>query len=331
MWPEISLEHFGRRRAQAVDTITPSAINSWVSEEAKRCSGSKAPCAPTWAQHVVSLTGGAFGFNDTSGTLLSFRGWALHDEQVNAFGHFPLPPLNDFIVHLQEDQTRSLIEIDDRVGFYGRLYRRPADPGRGRRCSTTTTAAISEYVHLLDRAVVILGGRGSWNLGSTCRPRPEHAAPLAQAMDGSTIMGFETDGREWVYTKFRSASCCCRDRPRQEKLTVTGRIEAFETDETGSEMSPLEQRARLVVDRGVELRAQRQCDAQGRGAQRALDARGAGGSRARPVPGADDVPARHGIPLVSLARPATALAALVPRGSRGAPAGRGSARPTSRW
>ena len=233
MWPEISLEHSTGGAWSVVDTITPSAINSWVGEETKVL-GLEGTVRANMGQHVVSLTGAAFGFNDTSGTLLSFRGWALHDEKATAFGHFPLPPLNDFIVHLQEDRTRSLIEIDDRVGFYGRLDWRPPIP---------VGVALFYYDNRGDpEAFTEVGQWGwrtrFWNLGVNADLGP-NTRLLAQAMTGSTIMGFETDGQEWVHTEFRSAYLLLSHR-LDDKLTVTGRIEAFETDETGSEMSPLE-------------------------------------------------------------------------------------------
>ena len=63
-------------------------------------------------EHQLAATGGAFGYNDTSGTLLSFRGWALHDLKATAFGHIPLPTLSFFMTGPQAPKTRSLLEID---------------------------------------------------------------------------------------------------------------------------------------------------------------------------------------------------------------------------
>ena len=108
MWPEISLEHSTGGAWSVVNTITPSTINAWVGEEVKVLGG-EATLHTSLGEHELTATAGLFGYNDTSGTLLSFRGWALHDEKATAFGHFPLPPLNNFIVHLQEDL--SLIHI----------------------------------------------------------------------------------------------------------------------------------------------------------------------------------------------------------------------------
>ena len=88
--------------------------------------GAEATLYQTIGNMDFSATAGAFGFNDTSGTLLSFRGWALHDIKSTLFGQFPLPPLSPFMQTRQEAVTRSVIEIDDRVGFYGRFEWRPS-------------------------------------------------------------------------------------------------------------------------------------------------------------------------------------------------------------
>jgi len=124
MWPEISLEHSTGGAWSTVYQITPSAINSWVGEETKVL-GAEATIHASIGQHEILATGGVFGFNDTSGTELSFRGWALDDEKATAFGHFPLPPLNSFITQVQQNKTRSTIDLDKQPGFYLRLDWRP--------------------------------------------------------------------------------------------------------------------------------------------------------------------------------------------------------------
>lgn len=230
MWPEISLEHSTGGAWSSVHTITPSAINSWVGEEVKVI-GLEATVHAAMGEHQLALTGAAFGFNDTSGTLLSFRGWALHDLKATAFGHFPLPPLNEFIVHLQEDRTRSIIEIDKRVGFYGRLDWRPPAP---------VGAALFYYDNRGDPEAFETTGQWGWrtrflNLGINADLGPSTKL-LSQAMVGSTIMGFKTNDERWVRTRFRSAFVLVSHQLTQ-KTAVTGRIEAFGTRERGSQMS----------------------------------------------------------------------------------------------
>ncbi len=233
MWPEISLEHSTGGAWSVVDTITPSAINSWVGEEVKVL-GLEGTVRTDLGQHTFALTGGVFGFNDTSGTLLSFRGWALHDEKATAFGYFELPPFNEFISHLQEDRTRSLLEIDDRPGFYGRLDWRPPAP---------FGAALFYYDNRGDPEAFTPAGQWGWrtrfwNLGVNA-DIGSNTRLLAQGMTGSTIMGFPQNDRRWVHTKFRSAFVLVSHR-LDDKWNVAGRIEAFRTREIGSQMSPME-------------------------------------------------------------------------------------------
>lgn len=230
MWPEISLEHSTGGIWSTVNTITPSAINSWIGEEVKVL-GLEGTVHLDASQHLLSATAGVFGWNDTSGTLLSFRGWALHDEKATAFGYFPLPPFNDFIVHLQEDRTRSLLEIDDRPGFYGRLGWRPPWP---------FGASLFYYDNRGDPEAFTLAGQWGWrtrfwNLGIDADLGP-NTRLLAQGMTGSTIMGFRTDDVRWVRTRFRSAYALVTHR-LTDRAAVSGRIEAFGTRERGSEMS----------------------------------------------------------------------------------------------
>ncbi len=228
-WPEISLEHATGGAWSTVHTITPSAINSWVGEEVKVV-GAEASLMATIGKSDFSATAGLFGFNDTSGTLLSFRGWALQDIKATAFGHFPLPPLNSFIVHLQEDQTRSLIELDNRVGFYGRLEWRPPAP---------VTVNAFYYDNRGNPAAFEPTGQWGWrtrfvNLGLTAELAPGTRL-LAQAMEGTTQMGFKTNGVVWVDTRYRSAYALLAHEIG--KGEVSGRVEAFDTSEHGSRMS----------------------------------------------------------------------------------------------
>lgn len=233
MWPEISLEHTTGGAWSTVNTLTPSAINAWVGEEVKVL-GLEGTVRTSIGDNVLAFTGSVFGFDDTSGTLLSFRGWALHNEKATVFGHFPLPPLNPFITLLQQHETRSFIEIDHRPGFYGRIEWRPPAP---------FGVALFYYDNRGDPEKFKPSGQWGWrtrfwNLGINADLSSKTRA-LAQAMTGSTFMGFETDGKRWVHTEFKSAYVSLT-QTLSDKVAVTGRIETFKTHEMGSEMSPKE-------------------------------------------------------------------------------------------
>jgi hypothetical protein len=231
-WPEISLEHATGGAWSTVYTITPSAINAWVGEEVKVI-GLEGTFYATLGQQDFSLTGSLFGFNDTSGTLLSFRGWALHDAKATAFGHFPLPPLNSFMTNAQQHETKSLYEIDNRPGFYLRFEWKPPQP---------LALNIFYYDNRGDPAAFTKSLQWGWrtrfvNVGLSADLGP-NTRLLLQGMKGATQMGFTENGETWVHTRFQSAYALITQS--MGKAQLTGRLEFFGTREHGSEMSPLE-------------------------------------------------------------------------------------------
>lgn len=230
-WPEISLEHEGPAWSVA-DMITPSAINSWIGEEVKVI-GAEGTIERQLGGGHVSASAGLFGFNDTAGTLIAFRGWALHDKKATAFGQEKLPPLNDFMRYAQAPDTRPLIEIDDRPGFYGRIELALAVPAR---------IGLFYYDNRADpqRATPELQWGWHtrfWALGARLDAAPDTWI-LAQALAGTTEMGIETDEEYWVETRFRAAYA--RISHRVGDVTISGRIELFDTRERGNRMEPSE-------------------------------------------------------------------------------------------
>jgi hypothetical protein len=234
-WPEISLEHSTGGAWSTVYTITPSAINAWVGEEVKVI-GTEATISQTIGSHDLSATVGAFGFNDTSATLLSFRGWALHDVKSTLFGHFELPPLNSFITNAQEHRTRSILEIDDRVGFYGRAEWRPSADFLINAFYYDNRGDPEAFTDQLQ-----WGWRTKfWNVGLLVNVGAKTRV-IAQGMTGSTLMGFIPPGqtRYWVDTRFRSAFALLTHQVGAG--AISGRAEVFETEERGSRMNPAEE------------------------------------------------------------------------------------------
>jgi hypothetical protein len=234
-WPEISLEHATGGAWSTVYTITPSAINSWVGEEVKVI-GAEGTLYQTIGDMDFSATAGVFGFNDTSGTLLSFRGWALHDVKSTLFGQFELPPLNPFMTIVQEPVTRSILEIDDRPGFYGRVEWRPSP-------SIVLNAFYYDNRGVPEEFTASLqwGWRTRfWNVGAVVDLGPSTRL-LAQGMTGTTLMGFIPNGetRYWVDTRYSSAYALLTHQVGD--IAVSGRVELFETKERGSEMVPAEE------------------------------------------------------------------------------------------
>jgi hypothetical protein len=227
MWPSVSLEHDGPAWT-VTDMITPSAINSWIGEEVKPLAVEGTVSRALGSQRV-SATLAVFGFNDTAGTLLAFRGWAMHDLKAGAFGQQKLPPLNNFMLFAQAAATRPAIEIDGRPGIYGKLAWSPAAPvrieafyyaNRGDPEALTPSLQWGWDTRFLD-----FGLRA--DLGS-------HTRLLAQALSGTTEMGIEEGEHYWVETRYRAAYL--RATHETGPVALSGRFDLFDTRERGSEM-----------------------------------------------------------------------------------------------
>jgi hypothetical protein len=232
MWPEISLEHSTGGAWSVVNTITPSAINSWVGEEV-RVVGAEGTVHANLNQHLLSFTAAVFGWNDTSGTLLSYRGWALSDIKGTAPGYYPLPPFNPFIAQIQQNQTQNTLNIDHRPGFYTRIDWRPPLP---------FGVAAFYYDNNGNPKAFTAAGQWGWrtrfgNLGINADlDASGNTRLIAQGMIGSTQMGFKSNGRLWVDTDYESAFVLVSHN--FGPFAAATRVEAFRTREHGSEMPP---------------------------------------------------------------------------------------------
>ena len=116
-FPPVSLEHDGSEWSLS-RTVTPSALNTWIAEEAKT-SGIEASLDGVVGDQRVRFTAAAFVGNDTAGKLLAFRGRALHDLRATVAGTFALPDQPAMFVGQQGEKTQPVIEVDGRIGGYG--------------------------------------------------------------------------------------------------------------------------------------------------------------------------------------------------------------------
>jgi hypothetical protein len=225
-WPPVSLEHSGPEWA-VTDTITPSAINSWIGEEVK-VGGVEVGGQWRLGGHRLSLSGALFGFNQTAGTLLAFRGWALHDVKVTAFGLQHLPPLDAFMIDAQAPRTRPMLQLGNRPGYYVRLAWAPPFPVKlsffyydNRGDPEAVTAETLQW-----------GWRTRFaNIGAVIDSTPTLRFK-AQAMTGRAEMGFPEPDRIWVDTRFRSVYLLATQTIGQG--SISARVEAFGTTGEGS-------------------------------------------------------------------------------------------------
>ena len=219
-YPQISEEH-GGPAWEVADTITPSAINTWVGEEVKVV-GAEATVSRAFGGHQLSATGAVFGYDDTSGTLLTFRGWALDDVKAGTVGEFPLPPLERQYLLGQSRQTYALREIDSRLGYYARLEWRPP-------------AAITFNAFVYDNRGDLTGVDGQhqwawatrfWNLGAIWS-LDDRTRILSQVMSGETMMGFPNGRSVWFNLGYASAYLLATRT--YGRGAFTARVDYFET------------------------------------------------------------------------------------------------------
>ena len=229
MWPPVSLEHSGADWA-VTETITPSAINSWIGEEVKVI-GLEASFATKLGEHELTAIAALFDVNDTAGALLAFRGWALHDVKALAFQSQPLPKLNEFMEYAQPRYSHPIKEMDggffSRPGYYVKLSWQPPLPVR---------LEMLHYDNGSDPESVNAELEWGWrtrfdNLGLVADLSP-FTQLRAQAMRGRALMGFEEEGRIWIDTRFRSAFALITQQ--LGKGSLSGRVEVFATRHHGS-------------------------------------------------------------------------------------------------
>jgi hypothetical protein len=218
-WTPVSLEHDGPRWTVS-RTITPSAINSWVSEEVKGA-GVEVAVRHDFSGQELGLTVGGVLNNDTAGTLLALRGWSLSDARATIGGHYPLPPLNGFIATIQPRRTTPSLELDDRVGYYVRADWRPPAP---------IAFNLETYDNQGDKVSDNADLEWAWrtrftNVGMVWRPMDDLEI-LAQAMSGRTEMGYTSPAGIWVDVTYRSAYVLASRKFGE--TGVTGRIDVFE-------------------------------------------------------------------------------------------------------
>ena len=224
-YPPVSLENDFRGWG-VTNTITPSAIDTWIGEEVKVV-GVEGSVSRTFGEQEVSATVGVFGYDDTSGTLLSFRGWALHDIQGQANGSFDLPPLSPFFARVQDSETYTTLEIDHQPGVYGRIEWRPMPSlalhafyydNRGDKIGVTPDLQWAWATRFGEAGL-------SWDLDDRTRI-------LAQGLTGRTIMGYQTPGGRFVDMDFRAAYLLATRTVG--KSALTGRFDIFDTHDNSA-------------------------------------------------------------------------------------------------
>ena len=229
MWPPVSLEHEGADW-HVKDSITPSAINSWIGEEVRPVAA-EGTIAANLGQNKLWATAAIMAANDTAGTLLTFRGWALHDTTTLAFKSQPLPPLDGALKFIQAPFTHPLLDLHSgfahRPGYYAKLSWQPPIPVRLELFHYDNRANPEDFNPDMEwgwrTEFTDLGA--SAELGSDTQLK-------AQAVTGRTRMGFPMNGHRWVDNRFRSAYAMLVHA--FGPIGVAARVEGFDTRNSGS-------------------------------------------------------------------------------------------------
>jgi hypothetical protein len=229
MWPPVSLEHEGADWHVA-DSITPSAINSWIGEEVRPVAV-EGTVSATPGNNKLRATAALFAANDTAGTLLTFRGWALHDRTTLAFNRWPLPPISDPMGQKQAPFTHPLVDLHSgfahRPGYYAKLSWQPPIP---------VMIEIFRYDNRANPEDVDPDHEWGWrtafdDVGLVAKLGGS-AELKAQALQGRTRIGYPMNGARWGDNRFRSAFVLLTKPIGQ--FGIATRADLFDTRNSGS-------------------------------------------------------------------------------------------------
>ncbi|MEM8995036.1 MAG: hypothetical protein AAGF23_09630 [Acidobacteriota bacterium] len=168
-----------------------SALNTWIGEEVRATGALGIYQLAVGQTDEIQLGGGVFYNNDTAGTLIAWRGWALGD-RLSVYGEYaPLPPLRGFMeggaFDIQDPRGTNPFgsDLDGRAGwnaFAG--YSRPE----------VGSVRYTHYDNRGDRGFYV--NEYAWRTRFDLIGADYHWGPwsfAAEWMDGSTGMGDPTE------------------------------------------------------------------------------------------------------------------------------------------
>jgi hypothetical protein len=174
---------------------------------------------------VFGVTAAVFTGNDTSGTILTWRGWALHDIASGRNSRLPLPAGNKgwakiFATGQQAPFSDISAEIDSNTGQYIRLDWRPPAP---------FAVNLDYYANEADPEAMRHDQWG-WdtrfcNLGVQARPSG-NVEILAQYMRGTSVMGWRM-GNVWAFDVAFDTAYVLATRELNGGAKLTGRADYF--------------------------------------------------------------------------------------------------------
>tara|TARA_R110002126_G_scaffold98045_14_gene228124 strand:+ start:16333 stop:17571 length:1239 start_codon:yes stop_codon:yes gene_type:complete len=222
-YPQLSLENTDTAWSSPYSS-TFSAINSWVAEEVRTRGGEFSISRPgRFFQSNHNWTGvvGAFQGNDPAGTILAWRGFALHNwqtgigERVN-FANYHSIQAGDLI--LQNPWVEPTRELDHRTGYYFGLHWEYGQQTRIR----------AYYYDNNGDPLVFSHQQYAWRTRFTSLAMQhifnEHWQFVAQWLQGNTLMGpaaVDADFDAWFLLAHW----------QKDKLSATVRYDNFKVDD----------------------------------------------------------------------------------------------------
>jgi hypothetical protein len=223
-FPPISLENTNLGWTSPY-TISSSAINSWVGEEL-RAVGTELAAFRQTEQVTLSVLASGFFFNDPAGSVLAWRGWAIHDREAGLFERLALPNVRVIRpgarLQRQAPYIEPFKELDDRMAYYVGARLEHEDLGELRLMFYDNPADDRE----------LRNGQWPWrtkfmSVGAKTT-FPGDIDLLAQAMDGqTTVITVPGALSPVIKTSFSSAYALVSKSWDQHR--VSARIEYFET------------------------------------------------------------------------------------------------------
>jgi hypothetical protein len=246
-YPPFSLENRGSAWSSPF-TSSFSAINAWLGEEIR-------PFGVEWSlqrrigfagsPHRLGAFAAAFYGNDPAGTLLFWRGFALHGRQTRLNDRLALPPApvfgaNGAVIGLRAQTLEPFAEIDDEPGYYA---------GIEWRYARRALAQIAIYDNRADPGS-FRDGQWSW------RTRFHHAAlQLGLPRDFGLISQWMAGATYWLTAATSTglttpATTLARDDFESTFVMLTKRISATHRVSLRYDEFDLERIGELDIDSG---------------------------------------------------------------------------------
>ena len=223
-FPTISLENTDPAWLSPY-TTTFSAINSWIGEEVRNLGVEAGPVVRLGGEAHLRLFGALTTRNDPNGTLLAWRGFALHDRVSGYADRIPLPPLKSFarpdLFPGQPRYVQPLREVDSRWSW-----------STGVSLTHPKYRVKALYQPQTANPAVFDGQQYAWRTGYLALGAARVFGPIeliAQTLSGETRMGLAPGNRNAVVVRFEAAYGLATWSSPGARHRTTLRYDAFRT------------------------------------------------------------------------------------------------------